>query len=102
ASTVDGSGPWTWRCSGANGGADASCQAELAGSGGPRLPQAGNPDGSCTSIALPAAASPVNTSAPDHVVGDGTPESCTFAALKAAVEAGGVTTFNCGDGLVTI
>jgi hypothetical protein len=69
---------------------------------GPRLPQAGNPDGSCTSIALPAEASPVDTSSPDHVVGNGAPGSCTFAALKDAVEAGGTITFNCGDGLVTI
>jgi len=35
-------------------------------------------------------------------VGTGTAESCTFAALKAAVQAGGVITFNCGEGLVTI
>ena len=50
--------------------------------GGSRLPEAGNPDGSCTSIALPAEASPANTSSPDHVVGTGTPESCTFAELQ--------------------
>src|SRR5262249_26323727 len=45
---------------------------------------------------------PVDTSSPDHVVGTGTPESCTFAALKSAVEQGGLITFNWGDGLVTI
>ena len=102
ASQVEGSGPWTWSCSGIDGGADVSCRAERAGAEGPRLPLAGNPDGSCTSIPLPAEAALVDTGAPDRVVGTGTAESCTFAALKAAVQAGGVITFNCGDGLVTI
>lgn len=37
-----------------------------------------------------------DTSAPDHVVGDGSPASCTAAALEAAVAAGGTITFACG------
>lgn len=102
ASQVAGSGPWTWSCAGLNGGTDASCRAEPAGAEGPRLPVAGNPDGSCTSIPLPAEAALINTGAPDRVVGTGTAESCTFAALKAAVQAGGIITFHCGEGLVTI
>ncbi len=35
--------------------------------------------------------------APDHVIGDGTPASCTEAALRAAVDAGGTIVFDCGD-----
>jgi hypothetical protein len=38
----------------------------------------------------------VDTSAPDHVVGSGTPESCNEAALRGAVTAGGTITFDCG------
>ena len=30
-SAVTGSGPWTWTCQGLNGGTDASCSADLAG-----------------------------------------------------------------------
>lgn len=45
---------------------------------------------------------PADVSAPDHVVGDGTPQSCTSAATVAAVAAGGVITFDCGPDPVTI
>lgn len=38
----------------------------------------------------------VDTSAPAHVVGDGTAGSCTPAALEAAVAAGGTIAFACG------
>ncbi|MBL9105992.1 MAG: right-handed parallel beta-helix repeat-containing protein [Myxococcales bacterium] len=44
----------------------------------------------------------VDTTSPDRVVGDGTPASCTEAALVAAVAAGGVITFDCGPDPVTI
>jgi hypothetical protein len=36
------------------------------------------------------------------VVGTGTAASCTFSALQTAVTLGGVITFNCGNGAVTI
>src|SRR5262245_43408941 len=36
------------------------------------------------------------------VVGDGTPTSCTERALDAALAGGGLVTFNCGAGPVTI
>src|SRR3954469_23868210 len=36
------------------------------------------------------------------VVGTGTPESCTEAALDAALAGGGTVTFNCGPSPVTI
>lgn len=38
----------------------------------------------------------VDTSKPASVVGTGTPASCTDAALRAAVAAGGIITFSCG------
>lgn len=62
-------------------------------------PPAGNPDGAC---AVPDEARPVDTSAPDHVVGDGTAASCTSDAFVAAVEQGGVITFDCGPEPVVI
>lgn len=48
------------------------------------------------------APSPADTSMPDHVVGDGSPASCTEAALATAATAGGVITFDCGPDPVTI
>ncbi|MEZ4402450.1 MAG: hypothetical protein R3B06_20675 [Kofleriaceae bacterium] len=62
-------------------------------------PPAGNPDGRC---AIPAEAAPADTSQPTTIVGDGTPASCTSAAVVAAVAAGGVITFACGPAPVTI
>lgn len=63
------------------------------------LPQAGNPEGFSP---VPAAGQAENTSSPDHVIGNGTPGSCTSAAVVAAVAQGGVITFNCGSAPVTI
>ena len=63
------------------------------------LPAAGNPGGHAT---VPAAGQAVDTSHPDHVIGSGTPASCTPAAVVAAVAAGGVITFSCGQNPVTI
>lgn len=44
----------------------------------------------------------VDTSQPDRVVGDGSPASCTAAAVTAAVAAGGKITFSCGAAPHTI
>jgi hypothetical protein len=60
---------------------------------------AGNPDGK---VAVPPDGQPVDTSRPTRVVGTGTPDSCTSAAVVAAVAAGGIVTFNCGPDPVTI
>ncbi len=79
-----------------------SSSGETAGPDAGTLPVAGNPSGSCTTLTLPAEAQPVDTSNPTTVVGSGTPGSCTFAALASAVSQGGIITFSCGDGLVTI
>jgi hypothetical protein len=51
---------------------------------------------------VPPAGRAVNTSRPDHVVGDGSSSSCTSAAVVRDVAAGGVITFNCGPRPVTI
>ena len=63
------------------------------------LPPAGNPDGTC---AVPSEAAAVDTSRPDRVVGNGTPESCTGDAFIEAVAQGGVITFDCGPEPVVI
>jgi len=63
------------------------------------VPAAGNPAGHA---GVPQAAQAVATSHPDHVVGGGTPGSCTSAAVVAAVAAGGIITFDCGPKPVTI
>ena len=44
----------------------------------------------------------VNTSNPARVVGTGTSSSCTEAALRTAINAGGIITFSCGNAPVTI
>jgi hypothetical protein len=62
-------------------------------------PPAGNPDGTC---AIPPEAGPEDTSSPDHVVGAGTPASCTADAFIEAVALGGIITFDCGPDPVTI
>lgn len=54
------------------------------------------------SSALPAGAQAADVSSPTSVVGSGTPDSCTFTALNTAIGKGGVITFNCGGGAVTI
>jgi len=61
----------------------------------------GNPNGSCVA-GVPSRGQLVNTSSPTAVIGTGTPASCTFTALQTAVAAGGIITFNCGSGAVTI
>ena len=66
---------------------------------GTKLPIPGNASGKA---AVPAAARAVDTSRPDRTIGDGTPASCTSAAVVKAVAAGGIITFDCGPAPVTI
>jgi hypothetical protein len=61
----------------------------------------GNPDSTCT-LPIPAEGRPASVANPTTVVGTGTPASCTFAALNAAVQKGGVITFSCGPEPITI
>lgn len=61
--------------------------------------EVGNPNGNAP---VPVEVRAVDTSSPDHVIGDGTPASCTSAAVVAAVAQGGIITFDCGPDPVTI
>jgi hypothetical protein len=63
------------------------------------LPDFGNPDGH---FSVPPAGRAVNSSHPNHVIGDGRPASCTSAAVVRDVAAGGIITFSCGPQPVTI
>jgi hypothetical protein len=63
------------------------------------LPGFGNPHGH---FPVPPAGRAVNTSHPNHVIGDGRPASCTSAAVVRAVAAGGIIRFDCGKKPVTI
>lgn len=65
----------------------------------PQWPAAGNSTGSC---AIPLAAQAENTSRPDHVIGNGTPQSCTSDAVVKTVAKGGVITFDCGPNPIII
>ncbi|HET6533648.1 MAG TPA: hypothetical protein VFH03_23925 [Actinoplanes sp.] len=63
------------------------------------LPRPGNPDGDAP---VPSDGEAEDTSDPDRVIGNGTPKSCTPAAVVEAVADGGVITFDCGPAPVTI
>ena len=62
-------------------------------------PAPGNPDGKC---AIPSEAQAEVTTTPTHVIGDGTPSSCTSDAVVSTVAKGGIITFNCGPDPITI
>jgi len=57
------------------------------------------PEGLCQ---VPVEGRAEDSSDADHVIGNGTPQSCTSAAVVSAVAKGGVITFNCGPQPVTI
>jgi predicted outer membrane repeat protein len=63
------------------------------------MPAVGNPNGHAV---VPAAGRAVSTSHPNHVIGHGTPASCTSAAVVKAVAEGGIIRFDCGPKPVTI
>ncbi len=65
----------------------------------PDVHYSGNPDGT---YPVPADAQEEDITVPDHVVGNGTPESCTSKAFVDAVKLGGKITFNCGSNNKTI
>lgn len=62
-------------------------------------PPAGNPDGTAP---IPTGAGLVDVSFPDHIIGTGTPESCTAEAFIAAVAQGGIIIFDCGPDPITL
>lgn len=63
------------------------------------MPPPGYAEGNCT---VPDEALPADTSSPDIVIGNGTPESCTSKAVVDAVAKGGIITFDCGSDPITI
>jgi len=66
-------------------------------------PVGGPPSGyALGSYPVPAEAAAESVSTPDHVVGTGTPESCTAEAFIQAVALGGKITFNGGTAPFTI
>ena len=69
------------------------------GSGGGFAP--GSISASCSG-GVPSGGQPVDSSHPTTIVGTGTPTSCSFAALDAAVRAGGIITFDCGSDPATV
>jgi hypothetical protein len=83
----------------ASGAAGSGSASGAAGSGTRGSPPAGNPEGACE---VPVDARAVDTTEPERVVGTGTAASCTSEAFIAAVAAGGIITFDCGDAPVTI
>jgi hypothetical protein len=75
--------------------------------GGPAVANAGAqrlspPPGNPGAVPLPDDVTPVDTSRPDVVIGIGTPASCTSQAVVAAVDHGGIITFDCGPSPVNI
>ena len=63
------------------------------------VPDFGNPNGH---FYVPAAGRAVDSGHPNHLIGRGTPASCTSAAVVRDVAAGGIIAFNCGRKPVTI
>lgn len=64
-----------------------------------QYPPAGNPEGKCE---IPPDGQEEDTGNPDHVIGDGTPQSCTSEAVVNTIAKGGVIRFNCGPAPLTI
>jgi hypothetical protein len=53
-------------------------------------------------VPVPAAGRAVDTSHPDHVIGNGSPVSCSGRKVVRAVAKGGVITFDCGSEPIVI
>ena len=62
-------------------------------------PPAGNPDGTAP---VPSEADLEDVSNPDHIIGDGTPESCGAESFIDAVAQGGTIVFDCGPDPITL
>lgn len=76
ASAVSGRGPWTWSCSGTNGGGAVSCVAPLAGKGGAGLPSLSTPG-------LPSAEAPAPAKAPVGLVTPALPAGEKLEPVKS-------------------
>ena len=103
-SAEEGSGTESADASGPEGGEEAESSAETTGdstgdSTGDTTATTGDGDGDGDGdgpSSCQASVGPVDTSSPDHVVGDGSAASCTAQALADAVAQGGIITFDCG------
>jgi hypothetical protein len=84
----------------ASGGATSTGGSSGAGGSSGGTWSAGNV-GACRG-GVPSEGNPADVSNPTTVVGTGTPASCTYTALKDAIAAGGVITFDCGSAPVSI
>lgn len=89
------------------GGTDATGATGTTGTSGTSGPTGGASSGGDTGGGTPPTSCErpfpeIDTSVPDRVVGDGTAESCTAAALQQAIDQGGVIAFDCGPDPVTI
>ena len=62
-------------------------------------PPAGNPDGTAL---IPTGAGLEDVSNPDHIIGDGTPQSCSAESFIDAVAQGGAIVFDCGPDPITL
>jgi len=62
-------------------------------------PPAGNPDGTAP---VSSEADLEDVSNPDHIIGDGTPESCGAESFIDAVAQGGTIVFDCGPDPITL
>jgi hypothetical protein len=71
----------------------------IIGAGKNPPPENPSPDSTCP---VPVEGRAEDSSHADHVIGNGTPQSCTSAAVVDAVAKGGIITFNCGPQPVTI
>ena len=60
------------------------------------------PAGYWSDYPIPSAAGPEDITRPDHIIGTGTPESCTPEAFIDAVGKGGIIVFDCGQNPTTI
>ncbi len=102
---------------GCGSGTSADGSSGSGGSGGSSTGGAGSSNGHGTGVTVgvgggggmppqlcspPAEAAPADVTHPTTKIGDGTAPSCTAAAFDAAVQAGGVVTFDCGPDPVTI
>jgi len=65
----------------------------------PALPPPGNP---AATAPVPVEARAEATSDPDHVIGSGTPTSCTWQQVVDTVALGGTIVFDCGPDPITI
>jgi len=106
---AEGSGGSSMNSGGSKGSVAGSSSSDKPGVGGSTPidnpltdPAQGPPAGNEADAAIPTEARTEDVSTPDHVIGDGSPESCTSKEVVAAVASGGVITFDCGPEPITI